>query len=218
MRVWVLSVLSLSVLGLSPNAAHGQGLAGTVHLGTSGVGGRLAFPLSGQVNLRGGLDFQPFTFEFDDEDIAYVLELPSPSLSALLDWHPGGVGFRFSGGIVYFMTELEFRGEPLANVEIGEGDYTPLEIGLLIGSLDTADLAPYVGIGWGNSPNGGIGFSADLGVALHGTPAARLRATGPIRNAPTFQSDLEAEIEDINDDVEAVKVYPILNLGISFGP
>ena len=78
MRVWVFSVLGLGVLGLSPDGAYGQGLAGTVHLGTSGLGGRAAFPLSGQVNLRGGLDFQPFRFEFDDEDIAYVLELPSP--------------------------------------------------------------------------------------------------------------------------------------------
>ena len=216
-RVWVLSVLSLSVLGLSPTAAHGQGLAGTVHIGTSGLGGRVAFPLSGQVNLRGGLDFQPFRFEFDDEDIAYVLELPSPSLSALLDWHPGGVGFRFSGGIVYFVTELEFEGKPLADVEVGDGEYTPSEIGSLIGSLGTSQIAPYLGIGWGNSPRGGIGFSADVGVALHGTPDARLRATGPIRDDPTFLSDLETDIEDINDDVEIVKVYPVLNLGISFG-
>ena len=118
---------------------------------------------------------------------------------------------------MYFMSELEFRGKPLADVEVGDGEYTPSEIGSLIGLLGTSQIAPYVGIGWGNSPNGGIGFSADLGVALHGTPGARLRATGPIRDVPTFSSDLEAEIEDINDDVEPVKVYPILNLGISFG-
>ena len=217
MRVWVFLVLSLSVLGLSPNAAYGQGLAGTVHLGTSGLGGRLAFPLGGQVNLRGGLDFQPFAFEFSDEDIALHASLPSPTLSALLDWHPGGVGFRFSGGIVYFVNELEFEGKALANVEVSDGEYAPTEIGSLIGSLGTSQIAPYVGIGWGNSPRGGIGFSADVGVALHGTSDVQLRATGPIRDDPTFLSDLETDIEDINDDIEVVKVYPVLNLGISFG-
>ena len=217
MRVCVFSVLSLTILGLGPQEAHGQELAGTVHLGTSGLGGRVALPLSGQVNLRGGVDFQPFNFEFDDEGTTWEISLPSHTLSALLDWHPGGFGFRFSGGIVYFVTQLEFEGTSLANVEVGDREYTPSEIGSLIGSLGTSQIAPYVGIGWGNSPNGGIGFSADVGVAMHGTPDVQARATGPIRDDPTFLSDLETDIEDIHDDIGVVKVYPILNLGISFG-
>jgi len=213
-RVWTLAVVLFT---LSPVSAAGQGLGGSIHLGTLGIGGRVTLALTDAVNLRGGLDFQPIEISLDISDVNYDLSLPSPSLTGLVDWHPAGSGFRLSGGASYFVNELELRGTPLTDVEIGGQDYTPSQIGSLVGSLGTSQIAPYVGIGWGDATRGGIGFTADLGVAVHGTPDAALRATGPIGSNQTFQSNLEAELVDINDEIKSFKVYPVLNLGLSLG-
>ena len=177
----------------------------------------MTVPVGGEVNIRAGVDFQPISIEQSISDVDYDLNLPSPSFSALLDWHPGGGGFRATGGVVSFANELELEALLTEDVDIGGRDYSPIEIGTLIGSLGTARFAPYLGIGWGDSPSGGFSFSADLGVAFHGTPDVGLRATGPIGDDPDFLTRLEAEIEEVNDDIESFKVYPVLNLGFGFG-
>lgn len=213
-RSWA---LGLAILILIPGSVYGQGWGGSVHLGTLGLGGRVTFAVADRVNLRGGLDFQPIEMSRDFSDVNYDLSLPSPSFSGLVDWHPGGSGFRLSGGASYFVNELELSGTPLTDVDIGGQSYTPSQIGSLVGSLGTSQFAPYVGIGWGDATGVGIGFTADLGVAVHGTPDVALRATGPIGSNQTFQSNLEAELVDINDEVKSFKVYPVLNLGLSLG-
>lgn len=217
MRIRLVCILLFYLLGSMPELGSAQDLGGSVHIGTLGLGGRLAIPLGDVVNLRGGIDFQPFEIEADLSDVVYDLDLPSPSFSALLDWHPGGGGFRASGGAVLFANELELKGTPTEDVDFGGQSYSPSEIGTLIGSLGTAQFGPYLGIGWGDATTGAWGFAADLGVVIHGTPDVELRATGPVGGQPSFQSDLEAELADINDEIESVKVYPILNLGLSFG-
>jgi len=213
-RVWVLAVCLCTVI---PAPGLGQGVGGSVHLGTLGLGGRITLPLLGSVNLRGGVDFQPVDLTRNHSDVTYDLSLPSPSVSALLDWHPGRSGFRLSGGASYFVNELELRGTPFTDVDIGGQSYPAAQIGSLIGSLGTAQVAPYAGIGWGDATGAGLGLTADIGVAIHGTPDVALRATGPIAGNSVFQADLESEIQDINDEIKAFKLYPILNLGLSFG-
>jgi len=69
----------------------------------------------------------------------------------------------------------------------------------------------------GDATGAGLGLTADIGVAIHGTPDVALRATGPISGNSVFQADLESELHNINDEIKAFKVYPILNLGLSFG-
>ena len=147
MKAWISLVLGGLILGAGPSSALGQGLGGSLHVGTLGLGARVAIPVGGQVNLRGGVDFQPITIETDLSDVKYDLNLPSPSFTGLLDWHPGGGGFRASGGIVYFTTGLELEGRPIMSVDIGSEEYTPSELGSLVGSLGTSPVAPYLGLG-----------------------------------------------------------------------
>ena len=47
-------------------------------------------------------------------------------------------------------------------------------------------------------------------------PIDPLTATGTARNDATFRADLEAERRSLQDDVDKVKIYPILKLGIGY--
>jgi hypothetical protein len=81
----------------------------------------------------------------------------------------------------------------------------------------TCDVAPYIGIGIVKPVASRIGSVLDLGVAFHAEPRVSAAAHGPVAWLPGFQRDLDAEIAEIQDDVEDIVVYPVLSLGISIG-
>jgi hypothetical protein len=189
----------------------------SAEFGTLGLGAKAAFTLGSQFRLRAGGAFQPFRIGVNASDIVYDVTLATPSATGTLDWHPGGSRFRFSGGVVYFAEDLEIEATPREDVSIGNQQYSPEEIGELIGNLGTDEVAPYFGIGWGDSTRRGVSFQLDLGVAFHGTPDVTLRATGPIGTNPTFQQELNEEIADINDEIEQVRAYPVLSIGVGVG-
>lgn len=219
MRVLACFLLAgATALGPRPAAGQGFGLGASVHAGSLGLGARMSTALFGSpLRLRAGFDYQPMDIEVSLSDVTYAIDLPSPSLTALLDWHPGGGSFRVSGGAVHFSSSLELSATPTASVEIGNQAYEPAEIGSLVGGLATSESGPYAGIGWGHRSGRRLGLSLDLGVVYHGVPEVTLRATGPIADVPAFRSQLELEIDEISDVVSIARVYPVLNLGIAVG-
>ena len=77
---------------------------------------------------------------------------------------------------------MKLDGTPTDEVTIGDGDYPSQLVGTLTGQLDFEDLAPYIGIGFGNA----IGpyeqtwsFVFDLGVIIQ-TFDATLVSDGPL--------------------------------------
>ena len=220
MRVLLCLVLGGTMAALGPRPASGQGfgLGASVHVGTLGLGAQLSLPLIGnQVRLRGGFDYQPLEIEVGLSDVRYEVDLPSPSLMAVLDWHPGGGSFRISGGVVHFTEPLELEATPTARVMIGAREYDPGEIGSLIGALRTSESGPYAGVGWGHGTGRRLALSLDLGLVYNEMPAVTLRATGPVAGVPAFQAQLEAEIEEVDELLAYVRVYPVVNLGLSVG-
>ncbi|MDE3260143.1 MAG: hypothetical protein OYM47_20105 [Gemmatimonadota bacterium] len=211
--LWVLVLLVLDVPALAQ-----QRVGASVHVGTLGIGARVATPLHSRINLRGGIDVQPVGFEVSVEDVEFNVELPSPAVTATFDLYPNESGFRLSAGAVYFGRPPELDGAPTEEVELGDSVYAPAEVGTIRGSFGTSQFSPYLGLGWGNALEPGFGFALDLGVAFHGTPDFSFEATGPASSDAQFRSDLAEEAESINDDVPgAAFVYPILNLGFSYG-
>jgi hypothetical protein len=111
--------------------------------------------------------------------------------------------------------DFDVRGRLTAPHMLGDAIYTPEEVGNLTGTVVTHDVSPYLGIGYGNPVSGRVGFFFDLGVAFHGNPRASASADRPVASDPDFQRDLDAEVQDIQDDLENIIVYPVLSLGIS---
>lgn len=206
------------LLGLDAPSVLAQRVGASFHGGTLGIGARVAAPLGSRINLRGGIDFQPVGIEVTVEDVKFNVELPSPTVTAVFDLYPSESGFRLSAGALYFGRSPGLEGTPAEDVEFGDSVYTPAQVGTVSSSLGTSRFAPYLGLGWGNAVEPGFGFVLDLGIAYHGKPQLSFETTGPMSSDPRFRMDLDAEAESANEDMPgAASVYPILNLGFSYG-
>lgn len=169
------------------------------------------------LRLRAGFDYQPMDIEVGLSGVRHAIDLPSPGLMALLDWHPGGGSFRVSGGAVHFSSGLELSATPATSVEIGGQGYEPAEIGSLVGELSASESGPCAGIGWGHRSGRRLGLSLGLGTVYHAVPEVTLRVTGPIADMPAFRSRLDLETDEVSDLVSIARVYPVVNLGIAVG-
>lgn len=203
---------ALALLLAPPLQAQETGVA--VHVGTLGLGADLAVSITSRLGLRGGVNLFPFDVEDRAEGVDFTVSLPSPQYMLLADFYPAG-HFRLSGGALISPSKLDLRGTPTEPVDIGDGTYTPQEVGTLSGRITTRDVAPYVGIGFGTPTRSRVGFLLDLGVAFHGAPELSVSASGPAASDAGFQADLDAEVQDYQDDIDGIVVYPVLSIGIS---
>lgn len=206
--------LLLAAISISaPLRAQDIGVA--AHVGTMGLGGDVAVMVLDKLGARASLNYFPFDINFEASDIDYSFDLPSPQFLLLADFYPAGQ-FRLSGGLMISATNFGGTAELAESVEIGNTTYTPAQIGTLTATLATRDVSPYIGIGVGNPTAKRIGFFLDLGVAFHGNPEVSAEADGPVASLSSFQADLDEEVEEIQDDVENIIIYPVLSIGLSF--
>jgi len=210
-------VISVAVLLAAPSV-QADGLAVTAKAGTLGLGVELSGGASNQFNARLGANYFDYDFSEEYEGIDYDMELELRSVAALLDWHPAGGSFRFTGGMLFNKNELAADAKPDGSYEIGGTEYPAALVGDLTGDVDFDIHAPYVGFGWAtdNGGDGGLGMSLDLGVAYQGSPDVVLAASGPISADPGFQADLYQEQQALADDLDEYKYYPVVAVGFNY--
>jgi len=185
---------------------------------TSGPGAELITKLTSNINFRLGVHGVSFDLDGTESDIDYDFEVDLFSFSGLVDWHVFGNSFRITGGIVVNESEIDLEAEPAASLEIGDTTYTAAQIASLTGNLGFDSIAPYVGIGWGNpfTSKKRWGFMFDLGVAFTGPADLDLSASGPLAGDPAFLADLERERQDVEDDLDDFKFFPVLALSFFY--
>ena len=199
----------------SPAPAVAQNIGVAAHAGTLGLGADVALSVAPKVSVRAGANVFPFDINFESSGIDYSLDWPSPRFMLVGDFYPAG-GFRLTGGFLISSADYEVTGKLAEPVEFGDSTYAPEDVGTLTGSLDTRDVSPYLGIGFGGSASRRIGLFLDAGIAFHGRPEVSAVVDGPVNELPGFQEDLDTEVQEVQDDVDGFTVYPILSIGISF--
>jgi len=115
------------------------------------------------------------------------------------------------------MADLD--GTPNKITKIGDIEYTPEQIGELSGSVRFNNWAPYIGLGYGNAvldADKTWGFVFDIGVMWQGSPSIALSANGTLADNPIFQQNLAKQENDIQDDADVFRIYPVLSFGISY--
>ena len=216
-RLTVLAAVVFAVAGVVPARAADVALG--LKASTLGVGLDLTGGLSDRLNVRASFHPGPsYTHTGTGGDIEYEFEVQLLSAAAGLDWFPGGGGFHFSGGLVLNRNEIDAFGRSTTSYQIGDRSYTPAQTGSLLGTLAFKDVAPYLGLGFGNPVAEGkkLGVVLDLGVVLAGSPRVELSATGPAASDPTFQRDLEAEERELEDSLSQFKIYPLVSFAITY--
>jgi hypothetical protein len=199
---------------------HGTGCtdagryAASGKVGTLGLGGEFTTAVTSNVNARVGLN--ALDVDLDDkevEDVEFDLGVDLSSFSALADWYVLDGSFRLSGGIISMDNELELeaRGPSGETVEIGDEEYDWSQVGTLYGSIESDEVAPYVGIGWGNplTYHRKWGFTCDLGVAFTDPPDVTLQTRGAT-TPPGFDEELNKLRDDIEDFFDNFRLYPVI--------
>jgi hypothetical protein len=190
------------------------GKASTLGLGIDGTVGLLP-----RLNLRVGANAFSIELDTSTSDIDYDMEVDLLSFPIVLDWHLfRDSGFRISAGALINQNEADLEGSSQSSYTIGGIEYTAAELGTLRGKVDFDTVAPYLGIGWGNAvgKNKRWSFNCDLGVVFQGQANIDLAANGPVASDPSFQADLDQEKQDLEDELDDYKYYPVVSLGVSY--
>ena len=215
----------LFILAAAPGEAQ---VALGAKASTLGGGVELTLGISPQINTRIGANAFSYSDRREVSQIEYDAEANLRTGTLFLDWHPGGRGFRLTGGLVYNDTQVEGRSiaPPSGTYDIG-GVPVPVS---LVGTLDaTAEfdqLVPYAGIGWGNAvaSNKKVGFFVDLGVVFSGeadvTLIPRIPADSPINSTPGAREVLDVllrrEEQDLEEDASEYDLYPVVAIGFTY--
>jgi hypothetical protein len=204
-----------------------SGWAITPEIGTLGIGASVTRSITPNFNARVGINTFSVGADITQTDVTYKADLDLSNISTLVDYHPAkNSGFRLTGGLVFQDNNLKGTGRPAPGtntITVGEDTYN-------VDVLESVDakvgfpnsVAPYLGIGWGNAVQRGkgLGFSFNLGVMFTGSPKIDVTpnfgtgATPDIRNE--VNTSIEKEKNKLENDLDWLKIYPVVSLGISY--
>lgn len=216
-------LVSIALMGGMLSSSAMAGVAVGVRAGTFGFGADFDVGLTESLNLRLGYNTFSYSRTLEDTDVTYDGKLKIGAASAIFDWHAFNGGFRFSAGAVEKGPKIEVTGQPTAGTyEIDGTIYTAAEVGNLSGTIKMGDsIAPYVGIGWGNTVDteDRVTFLLDIGAVHTGSPKATLNVTcGP--SVPTIRcnqlrNDVNDEKADLEEEAKDYEWYPVVSLGFA---
>ncbi len=210
------------------------GLAFSV--GTGGLGGQVATPLSRRTSLRAGASF--FSYDsatYTNDGIDYNGTLKLRSAEALLDWFPWGGSFRLSPGVQLY-NGLNATGKLAVpagqSFRLNGVSYVSSTVDPVTGDgrLTTRAAAPMFTLGWGNlvSRRGHWSVPIELGFVYQGVPRVSLALAGSacdstgafcrgISSDPTIQSNVAAQQKIVSDDAARYfRFYPVVSIGIGY--
>lgn len=205
-----------------------------VKMSSLGAGIEAASAVTRRSNVRLGFNAFDYSRDFTKDGIAYNGDLSLRSLELLYDQYLIGP-LHVSPGLLLYNGN---RGTASASVPGGQ----PFTLGGTTfyssrtspvtgtGVLNLGTTAPMVLIGIGNllprsSRHFAVNFEA--GVIFEGAPKSKLSLTGstcdgtftvclPVASNPVVQSQIQAEQNKINSDVDFLRYYPVVSIGIGY--
>lgn len=214
-----LSPLALIALALSTAAAADGGFAVSGGLGTMGGSLEGQYQVNEVFQVRVGANYLGFEQDIDVDEITYDGELDFSGVGAFVDVHPFGNSFFVTGGAYAGGKSIDLVASSTLDVEIGDVIFTPAEYGRLEGDVSFDDVAPFLGLGFDTTFEGGgnWGFSLVAGAAVFGAGDVTLDAVGgTLSSDPLLQAELQAEIAEIESEIEDYELWPVVQLGLSY--
>ena len=205
-----------SVMGSVQAEDDGMGIGVGARYSTLGIGVELGKSLSDNFGVRLGLNQYSVSDSQTIDDIDYDTDLDLQSTSLLLDWYPMGGSFHLTAGYVNSGNELTAKSDPAGPIDIGDTSYVIAPGTLHLNGQVELGSGPYFGLGWGNVPASGFGFTFEAGIVQMGTPDVSLAVSGSAAGVIT-QADIDQEVSNMEDDLDEFDTYPVVAIGISYG-
>ncbi|MGF6771564.1 hypothetical protein P3T18_004051 [Paraburkholderia sp. GAS199] len=188
-----------------------------VHGGTLGAGIGAALPLTSWSGVHAEIEGLGFSHSVDVDENRYDGHLKLLQGGLYLDLFPfSSSGFRVTAGALLNDDELSAHAVPNAqgNYKIGD-DYVPAVGAAPSATATLPHVMPYLGIGYGHKPvSKGFGLTFDLGVA-YGRPRVSYNVP-QIYSLFTTQANIDKEEKDISDKVSRYKLYPVVQIGVTY--
>ena len=216
-RTITLAALALGA-GVGAQAAQAQ-LAVSGSIGTMGGSVEAQTQITPIIQLRGGYNYLEYGVDDTYDDIAYDGDLDLTTWGAFVDFRPFSNSFIVTAGAYFGDKGLDLTARPTQNVEIGNQTFTPGQIGTLRATAELEDTAPFLGIGWDTTFQGGTGFGFKIiaGAMFTGSPDVSMTSSGgSLSNDPNFQAQLAIEEQNLRDDVDDYEVYPVVQAGLTY--
>ena len=203
----------LAVSGIA-SADFGVGIkAGTLGLGLEGRWAPLPW-----FDLRVGAN----QYDYEDSDtragIPYDATLGLENVYLTGNFRVPLSPMRFTLGAFSNGNELQLRSQGVsgANFDIGGSSFTAAEVGTLRSTTSFASTAPYAGVGFDFELFDKAGINLDFGVLWQGDPSVTIDADGLAAGIPAFQTALENERLELEDDMSDFKAWPVVSLGFVY--
>jgi hypothetical protein len=197
-------------LALAAGSAQAAGIG--VRAGTTGLGADFGWDLAPTLGGRIGLSGMNFNTDFDTDDVRYDAKVKLVNLNLLLDWSPLGP-FRLTAGFIANNNKIDLNGQPTSG-----GAPIPPGTSLTGTVKPDKSFAPYLGVGYGNVWTKGVNFYFDLSIMFQGSPQVSLscQPAGSVQCAAS-QSQVAAEQQRVQDELNKFKYFPVANIGITIG-
>lgn len=204
------AVLPASAQALEPDFVGAR-------VGTLGAGAEFGLKLSPHFTVR--VIANGANFGYDDtssDDIRYDGDLKLASYGAQLD-------YRFSETAPLYLTaglyknnnKIVATGRANGTVTVGGVPLTQAEVGTLNGRATFDDTVPYLGLGarW---PIGKVELNIEAGAYFQGKSRVTLTSDSIYANLPEVQAALESERQDLQNDIDDYKTYPVAEIGLRY--
>ncbi len=208
------ALLLIALPMLAPSASRADSDFGLgVKAGTLGIGVEATWRALPWVDFRAGFN----RYDYDDSDtqagIPYDATLALDSYYATANLRFPLSPFRLTGGLYGNGNELLLTSAADGTFEIGGIDFNAADVGTLRSVTSFSSTSPYLGVGYDFTVLGQVGLNLDLGVLWQGDPEVTLNADGVLASDPIFQSALEAERQELDDEISDYKAWPVISLG-----
>jgi|CZKL01.1.fsa_nt_gi hypothetical protein len=166
-------------------------------------------------------------------------DLNLASAGASLDFYPWSRhGFRLSPGVLFYNQNGgtgTFTAQAGTSFTLNDFTYYASSTNPVTGvgtlGLHSQNPAFTITTGWGNTipRNGGHwSFPFELGIALIGSPAVNVALNSGqvcdsnglncvnVASDPTVQANLQAQVDKYRNDLDPLKTYPIVSIGVAY--
>ena len=215
------AVLILALLLGSNAVAENNNFWVGLKAGTLGFGLEASWRALPWLDVRAGAN----QFDYDDTGsqagINYDATLGLETFYATANFRFPLSPFRMTLGAYSNGNEIELVSQDMPAYEIGGIIYLPSEVGTLRSSTTFESVAPYLGAGFDFNIGDRFGIALDFGVLWQGEPIVTLTSDGTLATDPgpagdIFRTQIEAERQQLESEVEDFKAYPVVSLGFNF--
>lgn len=215
-KVLIGTCAAVLIIGTSPAGAQSSDSVSVgVQGSTAGFGPEVAYSVSPTITLRGVGNYLAFDYDQTVDGIDYDLGLDLASGGGFLDYHPMRNGFHLSVGALYNGSEADLTATAGPGATVGGFTVPAGQTANLRGDLDfDAAIAPYLGVGYDTTftSRNNWSFVMRAGVLYQGDPNVTL--TDSTSLVPP--AELAAEASRIEDELDLLRFYPVVSVGVTY--